>query len=180
MADEFDAFTEGVELGGLRNKNQIKLLLEYLVDFVNEPLTGDILVDALTTGDIANYFEVTGAIDELNANAVFEINENGFVSLTQKGLVTLRELMDELPLSVREEATQSVNLAIKKLRNKENNSAEIIENENGFTTVCKVLQGETVIMKLEIYSLDFESAQTVKQSFLADPAKIYSAVCAAF
>ena len=65
MHNEFDAFSQGVEPGGLRSKTQIKLLINYLVENIKEPINTSVIIEALQLHGLANYFEVTQAIDDL-------------------------------------------------------------------------------------------------------------------
>ena len=58
MNNEFDAFSQGVEPGGLRSKTQIKLLVNYLVANIREPINSSTIIEALQVHGLANYFEV--------------------------------------------------------------------------------------------------------------------------
>ena len=62
---EFDAFTGGIELGGLRNRDDIRLLICYILKSVDTPLTRQMLNDAMQEDGLANFFEVGQAIEEL-------------------------------------------------------------------------------------------------------------------
>ena len=68
--NEFDAFSEGVEPGGLRNRMQIKVLITFMVSRIKEPIRDTMLIDALQTHGLANYFETTQALDELLENGI--------------------------------------------------------------------------------------------------------------
>ena len=85
MDYDSNAFTQGVSPGGLRNTAQIKLLIEYLVSRLDEPLTADIAVEALTKHMLANYFESVQAVDELTENGSLLRDESGILTLTDKG-----------------------------------------------------------------------------------------------
>ena len=62
MQNDFDAFSQGVELGGLRSTTQIKLLINYVVANIKEPVNLNIIIEALQLHGLANYFEVTQAM----------------------------------------------------------------------------------------------------------------------
>lgn len=76
--NEFDAFSEGVEPGGLRNRTQIKVLITFIVSRISEPLRDTMLIDALQTHGLANYFETTQALDELMDSGNL-VSADGFV-----------------------------------------------------------------------------------------------------
>lgn len=54
---EYDTFTAGVGPGGLRTKNDIRVLLCYLLASVNVPLHREDILSILQEYDLANYFE---------------------------------------------------------------------------------------------------------------------------
>ena len=55
--NEFDAFSGGVSLGGLRNTTHIKILVTYLVKKIKEPMKDSMIIEALQVHELANYFE---------------------------------------------------------------------------------------------------------------------------
>ena len=44
---EYDSFSEGIELGGLRTKNEIKILIGYLLSRLDTPLTREQLDEVI-------------------------------------------------------------------------------------------------------------------------------------
>ena len=62
---EFDALTAGVKPGGLRSKQDIKLLICYLLSSIPQGLSKTDLINVLQDNNLANYFEVASAFDEL-------------------------------------------------------------------------------------------------------------------
>ncbi len=66
---EFDAFDQGIELGGLRNRDDIRLLICYLLKAIDKPIEKAQLNDAVLENGLANYFEINQAIGELLSNA---------------------------------------------------------------------------------------------------------------
>lgn len=173
MDYEFNAFTEGVSPGGLRSTNQIKLLIEYLVTSLDEPLTADTAVEALTVHMLANYFEAAQAVDELIANESLTRDENDVLTITEKGTAALGELIGELPVSVRERAMSDAAAIQMKKRIEGTTSAEIVETENGFNVICKILHREKILMELTLHAVDYEQADKIRSNFNDNPAGIY-------
>ena len=64
----YDAFTGGVEPGGLRSKDEIRILLCYLLASVPAPLSRDDILTIMQENGFANYFEVTDSLSELEEN----------------------------------------------------------------------------------------------------------------
>ncbi len=59
---EFDAFDKGIELGGLRNRDEIRLLICYILKAVDAPISKQNLTIPCFRNSLANYFEINQAI----------------------------------------------------------------------------------------------------------------------
>ena len=101
---EMDAFTAGVEPGGLNSTKDIKILCCYLLNYVNKPVQHEQLVEALTVSGLVNYFEVASAISELLLLGNIIQDENGY-TISRSGIEIANTLGSDLPLSVREKAS---------------------------------------------------------------------------
>ena len=62
---QFDAFTAGIEDGGLRSITSIEILSCYILANCSEKITAKNIVDSLVAGKIANYFEISNAISKM-------------------------------------------------------------------------------------------------------------------
>ncbi|MCQ2476947.1 MAG: DUF4364 family protein [Clostridia bacterium] len=176
MDYEFDAFTEGVDAGGLRSKKEIKLIIEYLVLYLNDSVTSDVVIEALTGSALANYFETTQAVDELVASGNLTRGENNELTITKKGSDSLKELMDGIPASVREAAMTSASIIQLRNRNEGAANAAIVKNGEAYEVVCKIMHKDTVLVELKLHADDYTQASKIKKSFVESPEKIYEAV----
>ena len=99
---EVDAFTAGVEPGGLNSTRDIKILCCYLLNYVNQPVQHEQLVEALTVTGLVNYFEVASAISELLMMGNVIQDENGYdtlVDLDDSAVKeTIRKFLEETML----------------------------------------------------------------------------------
>ena len=77
---QFDAFTAGIEDGGLRSSSSIAILACYIIARSEEKLTKKNVVDALVEGKIANYFEITSAISKMIKTDNLVEGEDGYLS----------------------------------------------------------------------------------------------------
>ncbi len=172
---EFDAFSAGIEPGGLRNTTQIKVLITFIAGRLKEAITSDMLLEALQMHGLANYFEATQALDELLANGSLTESE-GKLQITPKGTLAVAELSDEVPRTVKETAlADAINLQIMEKREGEN-TVEIEPCSNGFNVTFKVVHKDNVLMSLTVYAADLEQAQLIKHNFLKEPSRVYSTV----
>ena len=175
--NEFDAFSGGVSLGGLRNTTQIKVLITYLVSRVGEPMKSSMIVEALQVHELANYFETTQALDDLIENGNLSLSE-GLVYITPKGALSVDELSKELPASVKETAlADAMKLMLLEKRESEN-TVDIKKGENGYFVTIKVVYKDEPLMELTVYAVDFEQAEQIKRNFLKNPSHVYSTVAA--
>lgn len=173
--NEFDAFAEGVEPGGLRNRTQIKILITFIVSRIREPLKDTMIIEALQVHGLANYFEATQALDELFDNGILTTSE-GLVYITPKGSLSVDELSQELPRSVKETAlSDALNLQILEKRESEN-TVEIKKTESGYFVTCRVIHKGENLMELTVYAADYEQSEQIKRKFLKDPSYVYSTV----
>ena len=60
-----DAFSAGVEPGGLYSSQEIKILICYMLAGVGEPLARHSVLEILSGNGMANFFEAGAAVDEL-------------------------------------------------------------------------------------------------------------------
>ncbi len=175
MDNDFNAFTDGVEPGGLRNRTQIKILITYVVSKLNDPVKDSMMIEALQLHGLANYFEVIQAVDELLDNGNLS-TVDGFLYLTPKGALSVNELSKELPKSVKETALADV-IYLQLIEKREaENTVEIKKTDSGCDVTFKVIHKEDVLMELTVYAADTEQAEKIKRNFLKDPSHVYATV----
>ena len=150
--DGYDAFSAGVEPGGLRNRNEIKVLIAFLLKNTERGLSRRQLMEVIQREGLANYFEASQALE----------------SLIEGGSVE----PEELPRAVRDKALTTAEELLKQERRMRETPVEIIPLENG----CNVKFIFNDLMTLTLYVADTEQAQSVKEKILADPESLYSAV----
>lgn len=177
---EFDAFDAGIELGGLRNRDDIRLLVCYLLKSIDAPMTRQMLNDAMQEDGLANFFEVGQAIEELlkTGNITADIlDEEEVISVTEKGREAAELLQTSLPKTVREKAVNSaIRLTTKAKIERENKIEVKKEEDGGYTITFTLFDRDTEMMKLSIYVVDSLQLETVKQNFINDPVKVYSSI----
>lgn len=174
---EYDAFTAGVEFGGLRSRNDIKLLVCYLLSSLNRPLSQELIVEALQSEGLANYFETCGAIAELKQQNNIEACDGGFC-VTQEGRRVASVLESGLPVTVREKAYKAAIHLLTRIRIEQENKVEITAMERGYQVDCRVLDGERQLMRVCVEVPDRIQADFVREQFLARPELIYRGVLA--
>lgn len=179
---EFDAFDAGIELGGLRNRSEIRLLICYLLKAIDTPIERSQLNDALLENGIANYFEINQAITELLSNACIDTviqDEEECLTVLPRGREIAENLETTLPKTVRETA---VNSAIKLLTFKKaerENKVEVEKLQDGYNVTFSLMSGNEALMKLTVFVADSMQVEMVKKNYLEDPIKLYSSIITA-
>ena len=170
---EIDAFTAGVEPGGLNSTKDIKILCCYLLSLVKKTVTHEQLVEALTVSGLVNYFEVAGAISELLMMGNLIQDEDGY-SLSASGLAIANTLGNDLPLSVREKAYSELNDLIEYDAKSKQISVDIEEHSNYFKVYCTLnddYAGE--IYSTSITVPDRKTANTVRRNFIIHSEELF-------
>ena len=177
---EYDAFDAGIELGGLRSRDDIRLLICYLLKSVDAPMTRDMLNDAMQEDGLANFFEVGQAIEELlkTGNITADIlDEDEVITVTEKGREAAELLQTSLPRTVREKAVNSAIRLVTRAKVERENKIEVKkEDDGGFTITFTLFDRGTELMKLSIYVVDSLQLEQVKQNLINDPVKVYSTI----
>lgn len=176
----YDAFTEGIEPGGLRNRNEIKTLICYLVSHLDTPITKGQLNDIICEEGLANYFELNQALSEVidNGNILIKKGDDPELYITEIGKQNTQTLEKDLPYTVRETALNAAVRLQTRLRREREHKIEIIRLEKGCDITMSVLDGEDVLMSVTIFVADYEQALAVKEKFLSDPVNVYSNIVA--
>ena len=173
---EFDAFDAGVEIGGLRTKDDIKLLICYLVKSVDS-LTKTILNETMQESGLANYFEVNGALSELvkYGNITIDyIDDEEVLYITENGKQAAETLETNLPKTVREKAINSAIRLMTLARRQQENKIDVEKTEKGYNVTFTLADGDDELMKLTVFAADSMQVELLKQNFLNDPVKLYS------
>ncbi len=181
MAMENNAFTEGIAPGGLRTKNDIRILLCYLLTSVGAPIRRDDIIRIMQENSLCNYFEVTEAIAELTEKGAFLTDPDDPQALTAGPAA--REIAEQLngaiPLSVRDKAVAAaLNLLAQAKREKENRVV-IKKTDAGYKVTCHISGGDVELMQFSLYAPDLYQARLIKHQFHSDPECVYRILLAA-
>lgn len=170
---EVDAFDAGVAYGGLRSQREIRLIVCYLLANIKKEVKKEHIVNALTEGAIANYFEVSSVItDLLNHHNIEE--HNGALTLTDDSRDAIDELETELPLTIREKAIALCTKLVIQERYQQENKVEITPTGNGYYVNCHVMASDTEdMLSFRLYVGSITQAETVKEKFLQNPVRVY-------
>lgn len=174
-----DAFSAGVEPGGLWHKNDIRILLCYILASVGAPLSRQDLSRIIQEKGLANYFEVEDALATLLKQGNITQDEQGFCAVTRGGLEIANSLDATLPLSVRDKALEAALTLLAEERSHRENRVEVVPQEGGYQVTCHISGGEGMeLMAVSLYVPDSAQAELVRQRFYQAPDRVYKLLLA--
>ena len=176
---EYDAFSAGISPGGLRNRQEIKILICYLLTNVIGDLTKKDVLNSLQENNLANYFEINNAFSELlEDNNIHKISDSEVYKTTKSGELISTQLTTTLPISVREKAVKAALELLAKAKRETDNQVTIAETEKGHFVTCNISGGEVNLMSLTVLVPEKMQAELVKTNFQNAPEKIYTSLLA--
>lgn len=171
---DFDALTYGITDGGLRSTLEINLLICYLVVNSKYKLTEKLVIDTMTEGEIANYFETASALKKLIERKTIVFDASGHL-IPGNNCEKLMDLVEnDLPYSIRKKSIElSAKLAVKELY-REENKVEINKNDDGsFSVTMHIQEQGKDFMTLTLSLPTSAQAEMVKDRFYDNPPKLY-------
>ena len=176
----FDTFDEGISLGGMRSKTEIRTLICYLFKSVGVPMSRDAVVNALMEKGLANYFETCSSFDDLVKNRnIEEVDaEKHLYQNTENGNMIAIQLEDTLAPTVRERAVECALSLLKQEKLESENKVTIEKGENGYTVTCHISGGDMELLRFSLYVPDVHQARMIRKNFYKDPDMFYSVMIA--
>lgn len=176
---DFDAFSAGVEPGGLRSKQDIKVLICYMLCKLHAPLKKNDIISLLQNNGLANYFEASEAFSELlSSKNISSSDKLNFYDVTESGRIISDQLNCSLPLTVREKATKAASKLLKRIKSEEENKVKIEKNDCGYNVTCSISGGDFDLLTFTMYVPDMDQAEKVKENFYSDPGGVYRSILA--
>lgn len=176
----FDTFDEGISLGGMRSKTEIRILICYLFKSVGSPMRKDTVVNALMEKGLANYFETSSSFDDLLRNGNIEQvdAEKALYFNTPNGDMIATQLEDTLAPTVRERATECALSLLRQEKLESENRVTITKRENGYSVTCSISGGDMELLSFSLYVPDITQARIIRKNFYKDPDMFYSVMIA--
>ncbi len=172
-----DAFSAGVEPGGLYSSQEIKILICYMLAGAGEPMPREAVLEILSGGGMANFFEAGAALEELMR--LGHLNEaDGLLTLTEDGRQAAGTLSGMIPYTLRERSVRAALHLLTRRRREKENRVTVAKGERGRTVTCSIGDGEEPLMSISLQVADELQARHVREQFLEDPTLIYRALVA--
>ena len=181
---DLNAFTAGVEPGGLTHGYEIKILVCYLLGQIGTGMTFTQISDALLHRGLVNYFELANALSDLTESGHLTCEdcagrqEDTSYHLTDLGRQTACTFSGTLPVSVREKAVKSARHQLLRRKIESSNHASIRKAEDGYIVDMTICDIGSDLLSLSLFITTEQEAEQVRQHFLSDPLLTYKGVLA--
>lgn len=174
---KFDAFASGVEIGGLRNMLEIKILICYILDSVKAPMTRNQICDALQKTGLVNYFDANSAIDELLENGAIAQQDyvgEAHLVVSKTGANSALQLENTLLPGVRDKAVKTALNIVSRARSERENKVSIEKTDDGCDVTFEIESSGVTLLSLKLNVADVLQAEQLRDGFLDDPGALYS------
>ncbi len=172
-----NSFDQGVALGGLYDKNEIKVLICYLLKTLQRPLTRTHIIDIFSEHEIANYFEINTAISELVAGRQVDselIDGDELITITSRTALDVCTIERTVPRSLREKTVAEAYKILSKERIIKESKVSVESLDHGYHITFTVDDGDTELLKITVYVPEESQIETAKKNFYDNAVKIYS------
>ena len=173
-----DAFDAGVEPGGLHSRQEIKILVCYLLLSAGVPLLRNDVLDIVCGSGMANFFDTCAAIDELVELGNLQEHEDDTLTVTDTGASATATLTDLLPYTLRERSAEAAVRLLARRRNERENHVTIEPCNGDYTVTCTVGGGSAPLLTFSLLVADDRQAELVRERFLQDPLLLYQSTIA--
>ena len=173
----FNAFVGGVQPGGLTSDFEVKLLICFLLDSIQQPLTFDQLNDILQNTGFVNYFEFTESMSELekSGHISFTTSEEGEkqYSVSKVGSVAAQTFSKSLPLTVRDKTLESAQKMIAADQCMDKVEIDYQEADDGYILHLVMKDIGSDLLDLKMFLPSEEECVLLREKIRQDPAGFY-------
>ncbi len=173
-----DAFSAGVEPGGLYSSKDIRILICYMLAGAGEPMPRQAVLDIIAGNGMANFFEASAAIDDLIRLKNLEEVPEGRLAVTQAGAEAAATLSRSIPYTLRDRSVKASLQLLTRIRRERENGVETEKTDTGCRVTCRIGDGETPLMTLSLGVADDLQAKMIRDQFLDQPELLYRSVLA--
>ena len=163
--------------GFLDEVYEVRILLCYLIKHSPSPLTHDNIFEIATKNDLINYFYLEDALCGLVELGYAKTQEakdgNSYYTLTENGESIAKEFQRYIPKALRDRIIDEAVSLFNKIKREKEVKCKTVKLENGYELQFTLLSGETVIMKLKMFTPDISSAKYFTKKIEKDPSAFY-------
>ncbi len=160
----------------LSDKNDIKILVLYMINNVPAKMTDKVLTEILITSTFVDYFTLSEVIEEMLVSGLIDKvreDDESVYKMARLGYESLSQLESRLPLFVREKSMSAAMKVLSDFRRKEEIEYSIEEIKNGCIVNCSIVDMGDKICTVSMYVPNRISGELVIKNFEKNREKVY-------
>ncbi len=165
--------------GFIREKDDVKFLILYVMTFLREGVTFEDLADMVMCDDAFGYFEYAEAANELvdSEHILKTVGTPTLYTITEKGRKTSEAFEKRLPSVVREAAQRSAVRVVRRIRRNATIVCRDKARDDGSNAVeLAVMDGKVPVFAFEIMVLNEKQSELFRDNFQRHAEKIYDRI----
>lgn len=164
------------EHGFIRDMLDVKVLILYVMNQAEKPLTIQNIYELCYQDDRLTYFDVCEAVPQLVATGHIEEQEGGLYAITEKGRENVEITGDSVAFTVRERAKAAVETFNRESSRSGHVRTEILERDGVFAALLELHDGAGKLMSMELTAPSRKQARKLAAAFHRSAEQIYNAV----
>lgn len=167
-------------LGSNRELAENKLILLYIIEKINMPVSNLQITKLILDNKFMNYFFLQQFLNELCDNGFLNaesIEDKKVYSITANGRQTLSYFVNHIPAGIKARIDETIADVRKKIKNETLITADFMpESENKFSVHCRVKEDGFSLMDLNIAVGTKKDARTICENWKKHSNAIYSEI----
>ncbi|AUS98843.1 hypothetical protein CDQ84_08550 [Clostridium thermosuccinogenes] len=171
-----------MSLGSSKELAENKIILLYMIDKVNMPVSNHHITKLVLENKFMNYFILQQFLNELCDSGFLELSENGgksFYSITPNGKKTLEYFVNLIPFGIKSIIDNTIPEIRSDIKKESLISADYTpKSENEYIVSCKLKEDNFTLIDLCITVGTKSDARTICENWKNNPQQIYSEIIA--
>ncbi len=159
-----------------------KLIILYMLDKIDFPLTNSQISEFILNEGYTNYFTLQQTISELSESGFIHeesTHSRTFYHLTEEGAQTLKFFKNDISPAIQEDINAFLKEKKYELKNEVSVKADYYQNSNGeYSVRCQVLEQGSSLIDLTITAPTEAEAQTMANNWTKKNQEVYAAIMA--
>ena len=164
------------EHGFIRDMLDVKVLILYVMNQAEKPLTIQNIYELCYQDDRLTYFDVCEAVPQLVSTGHIEEQEGGLYAITEKGRENVEITGDSVAFTVRERARAAVETFNRESTRSGHVRTEILERDGVCSALLELHDDAGKLMSMELTAPSRKQARKLAAAFHRSAEQIYSAV----
>lgn len=159
----------------LNSVHSVKILLCYILEKLNRPVTEEQLRLISEDSGVINYFYYSDALSELTQNGSV-ISDKGSINLTEKGKLGSEYFNRYIPLVFRKKLLKAAFNFFISVQNEEMCSCNVSEIENGCKVSFVLSDGGRELINMSFFAPDMSQGELIAEKIKSNPTGAYKKI----